>query len=373
MQCGIAHRVHKILKRGPIARFLKRSLLDLFRPSNPGQRRTARRPVLDMLGVFAEFETNLRRERQLEGIGIVGGDSDRKPANRGRSQRRAVLQGCAALTTRTGACPIGSARQRLASPVARRRGALNADCSMDTSNCATSLYSGAGFAQVGIPNPVAPFYTRTVFARSRLWDWGTLAGLSTISENTNEDGALIFQKAHKIGLEGIVSKRLSASYRSGPSRDWIKVKNPDSPAMIRAGKSSGDAMFARSVEDKIEPMDLANVRQSGVRSLLVMCFGCRHEVILNVDQYPGDPLVREFGPRMVCTKCGMVGADVRPNLERPGEVTSSLGAGSCVSPKALARASRRPMEWYEAEFSPVALALTGSIAARGGSCFAIAS
>ena len=25
-------------------------------------------PYLDMLGVFAEFETNLRRERQLEGI-----------------------------------------------------------------------------------------------------------------------------------------------------------------------------------------------------------------------------------------------------------------------------------------------------------------
>ena len=31
-----------------------------------------------------------------------------------------------------------------------------------------------------------------------------------------------------------IPKRLSAPYRSGPSRDWIKVKNPDSPAMIRA-------------------------------------------------------------------------------------------------------------------------------------------
>jgi bifunctional non-homologous end joining protein LigD len=55
-----------------------------------------------------------------------------------------------------------------------------------------------------------------------------------LSEHTNEDGALIFQQACKLGLEGIVSKRLSAPYRSGPSRDWIKVKNPDSPAMIRA-------------------------------------------------------------------------------------------------------------------------------------------
>jgi bifunctional non-homologous end joining protein LigD len=40
-----------------------------------------------------------------------------------------------------------------------------------------------------------------------------------------------------MGLEGIVSKKLSAPYRSGPSRDWIKVKNPDSPAMIRARES----------------------------------------------------------------------------------------------------------------------------------------
>jgi hypothetical protein len=64
---------------------------------------------------------------------------------------------------------------------------------------------------------------------------------------------------------------------------------------------------------KIEPMDLANMRQNGVRSLEVMCHGCRHEVIVNVDKYPGDLWVRAFGPRMVCTKYGMVGADVRPN------------------------------------------------------------
>jgi hypothetical protein len=38
----------------------------------------------------------------------------------------------------------------------------------------------------------------------------------------------------KLGLKGIVSKRRDAPYKSGPSRDWIKVKNPDSPAMRRA-------------------------------------------------------------------------------------------------------------------------------------------
>jgi hypothetical protein len=64
---------------------------------------------------------------------------------------------------------------------------------------------------------------------------------------------------------------------------------------------------------EIEQMDLANMRQSAVRSLDVYCFGCRHEVVVNVDKFPGDLLVKEFGPRMVCTKCGTVGADARPN------------------------------------------------------------
>jgi bifunctional non-homologous end joining protein LigD len=55
-----------------------------------------------------------------------------------------------------------------------------------------------------------------------------------LNEHTDEDGATVFRHACKLGFEGIVSKRLSAPYRSGPSRDWIKVKNPDSPAMRRA-------------------------------------------------------------------------------------------------------------------------------------------
>jgi hypothetical protein len=55
-----------------------------------------------------------------------------------------------------------------------------------------------------------------------------------LSDHTDEDGATIFRYACRLGLEGIVSKRLTAPYRSGPSRDWLKAKNPNSPAMIRA-------------------------------------------------------------------------------------------------------------------------------------------
>jgi hypothetical protein len=34
---------------------------------------------------------------------------------------------------------------------------------------------------------------------------------------------------------------------------------------------------------------------------------------MNVDHLPGDLMVPSFGPKMVCTKCGAAGADVRPN------------------------------------------------------------
>jgi bifunctional non-homologous end joining protein LigD len=54
-----------------------------------------------------------------------------------------------------------------------------------------------------------------------------------LSDHTDEDGAMIFRHACLMGLKGIVSKRLSAPYRSGPSRDWLKVKNPNSPPMVR--------------------------------------------------------------------------------------------------------------------------------------------
>ena len=42
-----------------------------------------------------------------------------------------------------------------------------------------------------------------------------------LSEHTDEDGALLFIHACRMGLEGIVSKKLSAPYRSGRSTEWL--------------------------------------------------------------------------------------------------------------------------------------------------------
>jgi hypothetical protein len=37
-----------------------------------------------------------------------------------------------------------------------------------------------------------------------------------------------------------------------------------------------------------------------------------HSTLLSKSE-PGDLTVKSFEPRMVCTKCGTIGADVRPN------------------------------------------------------------
>jgi hypothetical protein len=63
-------------------------------------------------------------------------------------------------------------------------------------------------------------------------------------------------------------------------------------------------------------MALDNMRENGVRSLFVSGWQCHHQVVLSADNWPDDIPVPAFGPRMVCTKCGMVGADGRPNWKK---------------------------------------------------------
>ena len=46
------------------------------------------------------------------------------------------------------------------------------------------------------------------------------------SEAIEAEGAVVFAHACKLGLEGIVSKRVGSLYRSGASRSWLKSKNP---------------------------------------------------------------------------------------------------------------------------------------------------
>ena len=47
------------------------------------------------------------------------------------------------------------------------------------------------------------------------------------------DGEVIYQHACTLGCEGIVSKRLGSAYRAGRTDQWLKMKNPEAPAVRR--------------------------------------------------------------------------------------------------------------------------------------------
>jgi ATP-dependent DNA ligase len=53
-----------------------------------------------------------------------------------------------------------------------------------------------------------------------------LDGPSWTTSETFEDGPALFDAVCKLGLEGVVAKRLSSRYGAN-QRGWVKVKNPD--------------------------------------------------------------------------------------------------------------------------------------------------
>jgi bifunctional non-homologous end joining protein LigD len=66
----------------------------------------------------------------------------------------------------------------------------------------------------------------------KLLRWTAQIGLQ-FNDHIAEPGDVVFRHACKMGLEGIVSKRLGSRYRSGRSPDWLKMENPAAPAVRR--------------------------------------------------------------------------------------------------------------------------------------------
>jgi bifunctional non-homologous end joining protein LigD len=75
-----------------------------------------------------------------------------------------------------------------------------------------------------------PFLDRKAALARLLRD--TEAGI-LFNEHVAGDGATVFEHACRLGAEGIVSKRVDGTYRSGPCSVWIKVRNPASIAVQR--------------------------------------------------------------------------------------------------------------------------------------------
>jgi hypothetical protein len=65
-----------------------------------------------------------------------------------------------------------------------------------------------------------------------------------------------------MGLEGIVSKRLGSTYRSGRTSDWLKFKNPNAPAVKREAEEEWSCLRL----DQLAPT-------MGVESWIIMASG----------------------------------------------------------------------------------------------------
>ena len=56
------------------------------------------------------------------------------------------------------------------------------------------------------------------------------AGIS-LNRHFDMEGAVIYRHACALGCEGIVSKQLGSPYRPGRQDCWVRIQNPDAPAV----------------------------------------------------------------------------------------------------------------------------------------------
>jgi len=60
-----------------------------------------------------------------------------------------------------------------------------------------------------------------------MWQKEAVRNGNQLGEAIEAKGEAMFRHACRMGLEGIVSKRLGSPYVSGRTRHWLKTKNPD--------------------------------------------------------------------------------------------------------------------------------------------------
>jgi hypothetical protein len=99
---------------------------------------------------------------------------------------------------------------------------------------------------------------------------------------------------------------------------WIESSDARYRPAVRCsgqGKARVPATSRRHKAETFEPVTLGHIRSHGCRDLLVYCSSgrCHHSATMNADWLPDEMPVRSLCPRMVCTRCGMIGADVRPD------------------------------------------------------------
>ncbi len=119
-------------------------------------------------------------------------------------------------------------------------------------------------------------------------------------------------EARRAALErllGLAGARIGSS-----TRTRMRQRCAGKPRRIGVGRE--DAPKRRPRRNLAgTPMTLGNMRENGVHTLAVYCMSgrCHHNAVLEVDHMPDNVEVPSLAPRMMCTACGLIGADVRPN------------------------------------------------------------
>jgi hypothetical protein len=122
-------------------------------------------------------------------------------------------------------------------------------------------------------------------------------------------------RSDEVGVLGAVARRVPPTHLGVRACLF-------NPSIVTATKCPGHAPSVSRVDAASRP----TASNDGVRSLDVQCNQCRDRVILNVDHLPRDLTVPSFGPKMVCAKCGTIGADVPVTAGPPHKATSSRRA-----------------------------------------------
>jgi hypothetical protein len=81
---------------------------------------------------------------------------------------------------------------------------------------------------------------------------------------------------------------------------------------------------------------MGHIRSHGVRRLLIYCtqgLFCHHSAVVDADRWPDDTVLLDLDRKAVCTKCGVIGADVRPNWSERPQPLSLTGRASAPAMK----------------------------------------
>src|ERR1700742_375078 len=94
---------------------------------------------------------------------------------------------------------------------------------------------------------------------------------------------------------------MSSCTAIAPARDDARRR-----VRIAARAARGNGIMDQPRHPHGPPMDLANMREQGVRTLIAYCLNhvCRHTAVIDVSTYPGDTLVTWFRSKVQCKKCG---------------------------------------------------------------------